>query len=1018
MSWLALLACSGDPADEDRSGTEALIPTIAPVAWEDRDGDGYGDPATETMDVPWGPGWSLAGGDCDDGDAHTHPGATELCDNGRDNDCDPDTPAERSPIAPIWFVDADHDLHGDATRAVQSCQPDGNAPTGDDCDDGDPTSFPGALEICDGGDNDCDPETDEEQTALWYLDADGDGYGIDLDPEIGCTPPDGWVQRSGDCDDDDASLNPTLAPGCVQTHCGTISVSETWKSTVKHHVTCEVVVEGPSWPLLTLLDGVDVVFDPSTGLRVGSADGGSLVVRGDLHGVGFASSEPFPAPGDWDGLTFGLEDRGSRITGLRVVNGGANGKGGVVVEGGSPRFDRLTSRANTGHGLYVAASDPLVHDSRLVDNALNGLFVAEGAGLAREAGPDDPGPSFADNVVTGNGGLPITVPGSYADEIAPDNTLAPNGTGEIELLSGTLATSGVWYAHGLPYRVVERGAIRVGTDPHASLAIEDGVRVFFGIGAELAIGEGGGGRLELDDGPDGILFSGTVGVVMSRSHWDGVRFGVDDTGSIVRNLTIEHGGANGKGNLAVNGSGPLFDRVTSRYSDTTGLYVAGSDAAPTIHDCAFVENEEHGVFVESGSGIARSPFGPSFRNNLLTGNGGSPIVVPPNFLGELDPSSEFTGNEGRIGVHGGRVVDDATWRALDEDYQIRGPIEIGGPDGPVVTLEDDVGLWFDRDTVLTVGVTDDGALLVDGEQGVVMTSSLPIPAEGDWQGLEIGRNSEDQPQTSLSGLTVSHAGGTDAGGGGAIEILDPDDCRSLGPVVTLDGVTILSSSKAGVFAEAQTRFVAEGLEVSDTFGGCWDVSGGECPDPEVVSFADNRCESATFGIWPLSQVEQLDETSTYPGPIVLEGTTVTDDLVLPALGVPFRIGGMVKVEHATAPVLTVSRGAVLEFAADAGLEVGVAEPGGLVVEPDVLLTSPTSVPWQGIKAGRHCTTVSLTGVTLAWPGANTVGGLWVDRCEHSRIEAVNVTDAPGCGVYVDPRVRSIHLAQFEGGICR
>ena len=179
------------------------------------------------------------------------------------------------------------------------------------------------------------------------------------------------------------------------------------------------------------------------------------------------------------------------------MNGGRNGKGGVVVEGGGPRFDRLTSRANLGHGLYVGGSEPLIHDSRLVDNSGNGLYVAEGAGLARTPADGGAGPSFTDNVIAGNGGSPITVPGSFADEIGPENTLAPNAVGEIELLSGALQTSGVWVDHHLPYRVVERGKIHV-RDPLGELVVEDGVRVFFGVGAELAVGEVGGGRLELE----------------------------------------------------------------------------------------------------------------------------------------------------------------------------------------------------------------------------------------------------------------------------------------------------------------------------------------------------------------------------------------------------------------------------------------------------------------------------------------------------------------------------------------
>ena len=62
---------------------------------------------------------------------------------------------------------------------------------GDDCDDNDGSIYPGASEICDGRDNDCDgtPGFDE-------VDADGDGYMICED----------------DCDDNDANVYPG-APG-------------------------------------------------------------------------------------------------------------------------------------------------------------------------------------------------------------------------------------------------------------------------------------------------------------------------------------------------------------------------------------------------------------------------------------------------------------------------------------------------------------------------------------------------------------------------------------------------------------------------------------------------------------------------------------------------------------------------------------------------------------------------------------------------------------------------------------
>ncbi|MCK6518196.1 putative metal-binding motif-containing protein [Myxococcota bacterium] len=79
---------------------------------------------------------------------------------------------------------------------------------GSDCDDEDPAVNPDAEEVCDLQDNDCDGQQDEGFTVLWYLDADGDGYGDPASPFEGCTPPARYVNRGEDCDDADPNLNP------------------------------------------------------------------------------------------------------------------------------------------------------------------------------------------------------------------------------------------------------------------------------------------------------------------------------------------------------------------------------------------------------------------------------------------------------------------------------------------------------------------------------------------------------------------------------------------------------------------------------------------------------------------------------------------------------------------------------------------------------------------------------------------------------------------------------------------
>jgi hypothetical protein len=170
------------------------------------------DAQPETTDAD-GDGYSEDEGDCDDNDPEIHPGADERCD-GIDNDCDGEFDEE---VQGTWYADADADGFGDPDGGVPACeQPSGfvEEEQATDCDDNDPEIHPDADERCNGIDDDCDGEIDEEATLTLHHDADGDGWGDATVTSEGCEPSEGWVLDDSDCDDGDAAVNPAATELC------------------------------------------------------------------------------------------------------------------------------------------------------------------------------------------------------------------------------------------------------------------------------------------------------------------------------------------------------------------------------------------------------------------------------------------------------------------------------------------------------------------------------------------------------------------------------------------------------------------------------------------------------------------------------------------------------------------------------------------------------------------------------------------------------------------------------------
>ena len=177
---ILLFSCSSQSKDSPSDGTV--------VESTDEDGDGF-----------------LRDEDCDDSNSQINPNTPEICD-GIDNNCDGNIDED---VLSTFYADSDEDGFGSPSISIQACAPrDGFVSIGTDCNDADANAYPGAEEICDGIDNNCDDIIDEGLGEVFYVDEDRDGFGDENQTVETCQLDVGLSTIAGDCDDTNANISP------------------------------------------------------------------------------------------------------------------------------------------------------------------------------------------------------------------------------------------------------------------------------------------------------------------------------------------------------------------------------------------------------------------------------------------------------------------------------------------------------------------------------------------------------------------------------------------------------------------------------------------------------------------------------------------------------------------------------------------------------------------------------------------------------------------------------------------
>jgi hypothetical protein len=607
--------CNG--YDDDCDGTVDENSALDATTWHaDSDGDLYGNSAVTSVSCTAPAGYVADATDCDDGRALTNPGATEYC-NSIDDDCDGTVDEDASADASTWYRDSDRDGYGDATVSDVGCAaPAGYVADDTDCLDSSAISYPGATEICDGLDNDCDGTVDDNPTDgdTYYRDSDADGFGDVSSTDVECGLPSGYADNYWDCNDSDRT-EPVVADATLGSPAGSGTLTSPYDSiqdAIDAANECVVVYSG------TYLEQVDL---SGKSIDVWGVEGSDITtIDANLSTCG--ATNPTAC-----GATVTVADGVNAVPTIHgfTITGGTGAytsstMSTTCADSSASHSGRTTCTVNTyiycGGGVYVNGDDPAFYDVIIRDNVLPAF---EQTAVS----------SFTQNWLYSNGGGVCL--------------MNSNATFETTMIEGNSADQG------------------------GGIYAESGTSFTFAEGeiAENDATDGGGVNLT----GAASTFTNAI-IACNTADTDGGGLYTERSGTSNFTNTVLYGNASStsgssRGSQAYIGTSTTFNLYNSIVQSATTVYAiygAGGTGTQSYNNVYNTPGSSYGGTLSAGSGAVSS--GNNFTSSTCDGNPYNDNFALRSTSGSINtgnPSASYNDADGTQNDQGAYGGPNSTW---------------------------------------------------------------------------------------------------------------------------------------------------------------------------------------------------------------------------------------------------------------------------------------------------------------------------------------------------------------------